>query len=287
MVEGLAITCPEIALTAGGTTRSIICTMSPLRDTTGTILGGVAVFSDLTPLKEREEERGRAEKLAYLESLASGLAHEIKNPLVSIKTFVQLIPLRRGDAKWLEDFGRLVEREIERIERLLNQLATLSRASARPQRRLDLRLPIQEALELVQPALAGKRIAVAAQLGDQEHTILGDHDELKQLVYNLLINSLEHTPAEGGVTMDLVAGDGHATLTVTDTGPGVPSEFLERIFDPFFTTRRSGTGLGLAICMGIATAHRARMRVANGSAQGATFTIEFPLVVGAPAAAPA
>jgi two-component system nitrogen regulation sensor histidine kinase GlnL len=284
VAEGRPISCPEISLTAGGTVRPVICAVSPLRDTTGAILGGVAVFSDLTPVKEREGARARAEKLAYLESLASGLAHEIKNPLVSIKTFVQLIPLRLGDAKWLEDFSRLVEREIERIERLLNQLATLSRTTTRPQRELDLRHPIQEALELVQPALAAKGIAVAARLGAAEHTVLGDYDELTQLAHNLLINALEHTPAEGKVDVELVAAAGRVTLTVTDTGPGIPFEFLERVFDPFFTTRARGTGLGLAICQGIATTHRARMRVANGPSQGAVFAIDFPL---AESAAPA
>jgi two-component system nitrogen regulation sensor histidine kinase GlnL len=286
MAEGRPISCPEIALTAGGATRPVICAASPLRDTTGAILGGVAVFSDLSPVKERENARRRAEKLAYLESLASGLAHEIKNPLVSIKTFVQLIPLRLADAKWLEDFSRLVEREIERIERLLNQLATLSRTSSRPQRELDLRHPIQEALELVEPALTAKGIAVAARLGDGEHTVLGDYDELKQLAHNLLINALEHTPPEGTVTVELTAAAGRVTLTVADTGPGIPTEFLERVFDPFFTTRARGTGLGLAICQGIATAHGARMRAANAPMQGAVFAIEFPLAeVGTPAPA--
>ncbi|MGH7332457.1 MAG: histidine kinase N-terminal 7TM domain-containing protein, partial [Candidatus Rokuibacteriota bacterium] len=178
VADGRVITRPEITLTDGVRTRSIISTVSPLRDKTAAVLGAVSVFSDLTPLQELERERRRAEKLNYFESLASGLAHEIKNPLVSIKTFVQLIPLRLGDTRWLQDFSRLVEREIDRIERLLNRLATLGRGSARPPRRLDLRVPVREALELVQPALAAKRLTVTARLGEREEPVLGDQDEL-------------------------------------------------------------------------------------------------------------
>jgi PAS domain S-box-containing protein len=282
--ESRVITYPEIALSDGISTRSIMSTVSPLRDTTGAVLGGVSVFSDLTPLQELEHERRRAERLNYFESLASGLAHEIKNPLVSIKTFVQLIPLRLGDTRWLGDFSQLVQREIERIERLLNRLATLGRASVQPHSRLDLRVPIREALELVQPAFATKRLAVVGRLGDREQPVLGDQDELTQLVHNLLINALEHTPAGGTVTVELDGHDRQVTLTVSDSGSGIRSEHLERVFDPFFTTRRQGTGLGLAICMGIAATHRARIRVANNPTQGATFTVEFPLAAAASAA---
>jgi len=283
VAEGRAITYPEIALPGGATTRPVICTVSPLRDAAGSILGGVAVFSDLTPLKELEVERRRAEKLAYFKLLASGFAHEIKNPLVSVKTFVQLVPLRLDDRRWLEEFSRIVHREIERLERLLQRLASLGHAHERPQCLLDLRLPIREALELMKPEFAERRISVAVRLGERDHTILGDHDELKQLAHNLLLNALQHTPVDGGVTVELGVVEDRAVLTVADTGPGIAIDLLERIFDPFVTTRKHGTGLGLAICTGIAVAHRARLHAANHAAGGATFTVEFPLVTSVPA----
>jgi signal transduction histidine kinase len=242
----------------------------------------VAVFSDLTPLKELEIERRRAEKLEYFKSLASSFAHEIKNPLVSIKTFVQLVPHRLEDRRWLEEFSRIVHREIERLERLLQRLVTLGRASERPQGLLDLRLPIREALELVQPEFAERRIRVTSRLGEHEQTIFGDHDEVKQLAHNLLLNALQHTPVNGAVTAELGMVEDRVVLTVADTGPGIPPELLEQIFDPFVTTQKHGTGLGLAICTGIAAAHRARLRAANQASGGASFTVEFPLVTSIP-----
>jgi PAS domain S-box-containing protein len=286
VIDGAAITYPEIGLGGEATARPVICTVSPLRDPTGSALGAVAVFSDLTPLKELEIERRRTEKLDYFKLLASGFAHEIRNPLVSIKTFVQLVPHRLGDGRWLEGFSRVAHREIERLERLLSRLATLGRASGRPHGPLDLRLPVGEALELVQPEFAERRIRVDARLGELDQTILGDRDELTQLVHNLLVNALHATPVGGELTVELGPVGNRAVLTVADTGPGIPPEMLERIFDPFVTTRQNGTGLGLAICIGIAAAHRARLHAANRAAGGAMFTVEFPLGSSVPAAEP-
>jgi PAS domain S-box-containing protein len=265
------------------TTLPVICTTSPLRDPDGTVLGAVAVFSDLTPLKELEVERRRAERLAYFEVLASGLAHEIKNPLVAIKTFTQLLPRRRNDDRFIDDFGRIATREMERMERLLERLRTLSRPGDRPRHPLDVRAPIREALESLQPACDEKNITMVASLGPTPCMVRGDHGELEQLFLNLLMNAHEATPPGGALTIDAVRTADHVTVTVSDTGPGIPADLLERVFDPFFTTKQRGSGLGLTICAGIAQTHGARLRAGNRAAGGATFFVEFALV---PATAP-
>ena len=125
----------------------------------------VAVFSDLTPLKELERQRRRAERLAYFEALAAAIAHEIKNPLVAIKTFAQLEPRRRDNETFLENFGRVVTREIGRMERLVERLRTLSRPASRPRHPLDVRVPMIESLELLQASFEEKRIAVSIGAG--------------------------------------------------------------------------------------------------------------------------
>src|SRR3989454_1200996 len=158
--DGQARTAPEIVLHAGSTTRPVICTTSPLRDPGGAILGAVAVFSDLTPLKELEAERQRVERLAYFEVLASSIAHEIKNPVVAIKTFTQLIPRRLHDHAFLENFSRVVSREIERMERLVERFRPLSRPARPTQHRPDVRQPLSEAVEVLKPALAEKELTL-------------------------------------------------------------------------------------------------------------------------------
>ena len=287
LANGQALTQPEVELPGTDRTRPVICTTSPLRDNTGAALGAVAVFSDLTPLKTLEIERRRAERLAYFEVLASGIGHEIKNPLVSIKTFAQLIARRRDDAKFVDDFSRIVGREIGHIERLLERLNALSRPSDRPPLRLDLRVPIGEALETLQPTFDEKGVTARLRVGDRAAFVLGDEVQLKQLFMNLFINAHEATPPGGTLTIELTATDEHVVVTVDDTGPGIPAALVERIFEPFFSTRQRGSGLGLAICAGIAAGHHARLSASNQPDGGARFTLALPVAATVTAPAPA
>jgi PAS domain S-box-containing protein len=280
VADGQQRTEPEIELpnvVADVKPKPVICTTSPLRDPTGSVLGAVTVFSDLTPLKELEIERRRAERLAYFEVLASGIGHEIKNPLVAIKTFAQLLPRRHHDERFVEDFGKVVTREIGRMESLVDRLRTLSRPGERPRHPLDLRGPLGEALEFLQPAFDDKGVALVSTIADGPCVVLGDHAELSQVFLNLLLNAQEATPNGGRVDVELSRGDHHVRFVVADTGPGIAAELLERVFDPFFTTKDHGSGLGLAICAGIAQAHGARLRAENRPTGGAIFSLEFPV----------
>jgi PAS domain S-box-containing protein len=274
---------PEIELPTaaplpdGPVSRPVICTVSPVRDYTGAVLGAVAVFSDLTPLKELEIERRRAERLAYFQALAAGIAHEIKNPLVAIKTFTQLLPRRQGDTRFLEEFGRISTREIDRMQRLVDRLRTLSRPAGGPRHAVDVRVPLTEALELAQPTLEEKNLTLTTRLGAEPYVVLGNHPELEELFLNLVLNAHDATPGGGAIAVEVTLSDSHVTVTVADSGPGIPPELLERVFEPFFTTKARGSGLGLAISAGIAQAHGARLRAGNRPVGGAIFTVEFPL----------
>jgi PAS domain S-box-containing protein len=278
VADGQARTNPEIELAAGtDVVRPVMCTTSPLRDPDGIVLGAVAVFSDLTPLKDLEIERRRAERLAYFEILASGIAHEIKNPLVAIKTFTQLVPRRREDDRFIEQFTRIVGREIDRMERILERLGALSRPGRRPQYPVDVRAPLTEALEVMQAAFDEKGIMMTASVADSACLVLGHHAELEQLFLNLVMNAHEATPPGGVVRVEVVQEAEQITVSVADTGPGIAPELAERVFDPFFSTKERGSGLGLAICAGIAQTHGARLRALNGPDGGALFVVQFPV----------
>ena len=279
IASGEARTEPEAQLSDRTTTRPIICATSPLHDQTGAVLGAVAVFSDLTPLKALEVERRRAERLAYFEMLASGIAHEIKNPLVAVKTFAQLLPRRRGDDRFVAEFGRVVTHEIAKMERLLDRLRALSRPGERPRHPIDLRAPIGDAIEAMRPVFAEKSVVLSAAIGQTPCTILGDHSELEQLFLNLLMNAHEVTAPGGMVRVEVATTADRAIVAVVDTGPGVPPELLERVFEPFFSTKERGSGLGLAICASIAQTHGARIKATNREAGGAVFTVDFPVAV--------
>ncbi len=255
----------------------IICSTAALQEPAGELLGAVVVFSDLTPLKELETERRRAERLAYFEALAAGIAHEIKNPLVAIKTFMQLLPRRYQETAFREKFGRIADREIGRMEHLVERLRSLAKPGSRPHHAVDLHAPIADALELLQPRFDEKRITVSWSPGPAPHSVLGDQSELEQLFLNLFINGLEQMEPGGMLTVRLVGREGCTIVEVEDTGPGIREELLAKIFDPFVTTKTHGSGLGLAICATIADTHHARIGAANkSSGSGAVFTIEFP-----------
>jgi len=286
VVDGAARTAPEVELSDGATTRPVICATSPLHNPTGGVLGAVVVFSDLTPHKALEVERQRAERLAYFEMLAAGIAHEIKNPLVSIKAFAQLLPRRRSDEQFIENFGRTVAHQVDRMESLLDRLRTLARPGGRPQHPIDLRAPIGAAIDAMRPAFVENSVVLSAATGHAPCMIVGDYSELEQLFLNLLLNAHEATPSGGMARVEIVVDAGRAIVAIVDTGPGVPPELLERVFDPFFSTKERGSGLGLAICASIVQTHGGRLKAANREVGGAVFTVELPLAVGAALSVP-
>ena len=210
------------------------------------------------------------------------MVHEIRNPLVAIKTFTQLLPSRFDDANFRESFSRVAGREITRIDELLERFRTLASASRQSMEPVDITVPIRNTLELLQPQLDGRGISLRRVGDTSPRPVLGNASQLEQLFLNLCLNALEAMDPHGELTVrvaDLSDGGGSTLLVeVSDTGAGIPEELLGRIFDPFVATKTKGTGLGLAICRAIADAHRAILRVRNNIGRpGCTFTIEFPV----------
>lgn len=265
---------------AAGRYTPVSCTTYALRDRLSNILGAVAIFNDLTRLKELEGEKRRAERLASIGALASGIAHEIKNPLVAIKTFAELLPERFTERDFREDFSQVVIREIARIDDLVARLRGLAAPATRPLASLDVRAPIEETLVLLRGQLEQKRISVKRLYDPVLPQVAGDPAQLKQLFLNLFMNALEAMEPAGELTIRLASGESTSApsllVEVSDTGTGIPEEMIGKVFDPFVTTKPRGSGLGLAICRGIADAHRATIRVENNAnRRGTTVIIEF------------
>jgi len=263
-----------------GRLTPVICSTSVLRDRMNATLGAVAVFSDLTRLHELEGEKRRAERLASIGALASGITHEIKNPLVAIKTFAELLPERFSDDEFRRDFSKIVVQEIERIDELIARL----RGMATPESRralVDVRPSMQETLALLRGQIEQSHVGLKVIYEENLPLVEADKAQLKQLFLNLCMNALE--AMRSGGRLDIRVGsrivDDKRVLcvAVSDTGAGIPPQLLENIFDPFVTTKPQGSGLGLSICRGIADAHRARIYAVNNTdGPGATLLVEFP-----------
>ena len=267
---------------AAGQMVPLMCSTSPLRGPDGAPLGAVAVLADMSRLKELEQEKRRAERLASIEAIASGLIHEIRNPLVGIKTYAQLLPSRGASEEFREMFSRSAGREIGRIDDLLSRFRTMSRASQHPMEMVDVSDPLRDTLETLHAELEDRKIQLR-RVGEQtRRPVLGNASQLQQLFMNLCLNAIQAMEPGGELTVrvaDLSEGGGSTLLVeVADTGPGIPEHLLGTIFDPFVSTKPHGTGLGLAICRGIADAHHARIHARNNVGRsGCTFTVEFPV----------
>jgi PAS domain S-box-containing protein len=259
----------------------LVCSTTALRDERGAVIGALIVFSDLSKIKALESEKRRAERLASFGSLVSGIAHEIKNPLVAIKTFAELLPERFSDIDFRDDFSKVVKAEIDRIDGLVGRLRSLATPTPDAVAATDIRDPISDTLTLLRGQFEQTQTMVHRDLGESQALVTIDPAQVKQLFLNLLLNAVESMTLGGQLSVAIVRlqrqGQSWVQVAVTDTGPGIPDAIRSKIFEPFFTTKARGSGLGLAICRSIADAHKGTITVEKASeGSGTTILVEFP-----------
>ncbi len=256
---------------------------------TGRILGAFLVVNDLTAVKRLELQVRRSDRLASLGTLAAGMAHEIKNPLVSIKTFTQLLPERYDDADFRQTFFSLVGTEVKRIDSIVNQLLRFSRPAKPNLIPTSLHDILSSTLNLMSQQMRQRNVNLTRRLDAANDRIQADGDQLSQALVNLILNALESMPQGGaltictGATVKAAGGspdaNGHGIwVTIADVGEGISTENLAHIFDPFFTTKSQGTGLGLSVAHGIVTEHGGAIDVTSEIGRGTVFQLVFPLI---------
>ncbi|MDQ3829682.1 MAG: ATP-binding protein, partial [Candidatus Tectomicrobia bacterium] len=274
-------------MTGSGQILPVVLSTSSLHGENGQPGGAILAVNDLSKIKALEEEKRRIERLASIGAFMSGIAHEIKNPLVAIKTLAELLPEQYDDEEFRDTFTKVTLNEVDRIDALVRRLRSLSSGSAVPLHPISVITPLEETLSLVSGELTRRHVTLVRDYDASVPPIMGDHDQLKQVFVNLCLNSVE-AMGEGGILKVTVAGQGNpggqpheVSIQIADTGPGIPAEHLANIFDPFFTLKDEGTGLGLAICRGIIDYHRGSIAAVNTSVgSGAIFTIKIPVVQG-------
>jgi PAS domain S-box-containing protein len=262
----------------------------------GDIQGGVLIVSDLTAVKQLELQVRRTDRLASLGTLAAGMAHEIKNPLVSIKTFTQLLPERFDDGDFRETFTSLVGGEVKRIDSIVNQLLRFSRPSKPILAPTSLRGIIENALTLLQQQFRQKIIRLETRFTAEPAPINADHNQLGQAFINFFLNAIESMSEGGALTVTTEIPDSRVlaarwglsatpprlVVTIRDTGAGIAPQDLPHIFDPFFTTKSQGTGLGLSVAHGIIHEHGGVIHVDSPPGGGTVFEIVLPMLEEAP-----
>lgn len=260
----------------------------------GELLGALMVITDITALKRLELQIRRSDRLASLGTLSAGMAHEIKNPLVSIKTFAQLLPERYHDTDFRDTFSTLIVHEIDRIDSLVNQLLRFARPAKPLLRPMHLHDVLEKTLSLVQHRLYQKEIKLTRIWAANMDTIHADADQLEQVFLNFFLNAMDAMSRGGELTVSTEVETGDALVSrlsgigdqafealrvsVRDTGVGIRSEDLPHVFDPFFTTKDYGTGLGLSVVHGIIQEHGGQIEVESELTRGTAFHIFLPLV---------
>jgi len=220
----------------------------------------------------------RAERLAAAGIIAAGMAHEIRNPLVSIKTFVQLLPEKFNDPEFRQTFTKIASQEVDRINRLLEDLLNFARPAPMQKKKTNLSEIIEKSLFMLTNELAARKIMVEKEYLKNDIFVEGDEAQLQRVFSNLFLNSIQAMENGGRLTITASTSPYKQRffIKIIDTGKGVPSENLSRIFDPFFSTRTGGTGLGLAIAHNIVKEHGGEIEVQSAPNNGTTFTLEFP-----------
>jgi two-component system nitrogen regulation sensor histidine kinase GlnL len=262
-------------------------TLSPLQDRTGGILGTTLVLRDLTHRKELEEDLKRSDRLAQLGVLAAGLAHEIKNPLGGIRGSAQL--LRRSLAKddSLLECTDIMVREVDRVNRLIEQLLDLSRPVRLQLAALNIHEVLDEVLFLEAQTIDPENFKIRKYFDPSLPPIWGDREQLTQVFLNLVKNGVEAMNGRGCLTVSTrietdfhirEPGKGRANfiwIDIKDEGPGIREEDLSHIFSPFFTTKNNGTGLGLATAYRVIREHGGLIRVDSRAGTGAVFKVSL------------
>jgi signal transduction histidine kinase len=247
------------------------------------LLGAVLVINDHTAIERLQNQVRQADRLASIGTLASGMAHEIKNPLTALKTFTQLLPKRYNDAEFRQDFSSLVGSEIARIERIVNELLAFARPAPLMIERVNMHEIADAAVRLVGPQASRLNVQVRGNLVAAQDWIAADKDRLQQVLLNLLLNALQASRPGDCVELSTELMDSETLveqfirIDVRDTGCGIAKETLPHIFDPFFTTKSEGTGLGLSVSYNIIAEHGGRLEVQSEVGKGTCFSIYLPL----------
>jgi len=271
---------PELELKKNGESLWLAASTSLLSDAEGKKIGTLVVFQDITEIKALEEKLRQADRLAALGTLSAGLAHEIKNPLSAIKTFVQLLPKKLENPSFMEKFNVTVPREIDRINQLVEDLLELTRKRTRPMVNLDVNLLILQVIDLHGEEMERRHIIFKNHLDGALPSIQGDSDTLYRAFSNVVINSIQAMPNGGSLIISSEQNQrpSMAKITFKDTGIGMDEETSKNLFNPFFTTKDKGSGLGMALTRKIIEDHRGTIEVMSEKGVGTTFVLWLPVV---------
>ncbi len=255
-------------------TLRISASSSLLRDGSGRAIGAVAVMKDLSEQERLQKQILRADRLAALGEMMAGIAHEIRNPLTSIRGFLQYLETCTSIEEW-QAYAPTIIRQVDSLNRIITELLEFSRHRPPCTGPVAINGLVRE-VTLLGGAKSADRIRLA--LSPELPLVEADGEALKQVLLNLVINALQAIDQDGTVTIATASdGNGQVQVSVADDGVGIAGEDLEKVFDPFYSTKPTGTGLGLAVAHRIMDAHGGSVTIDSEPGAGTTVTLRLPL----------
>jgi len=245
----------------------------------------IAIIRDLTEAEKAEQQRLtmaretealRAQQMATLAQLATGVAHEIRNPLTSIKMLIQMNRTRFAEKGLPTDDLELVEQEIRRMERSINGLLDYARPETSDFQPFGIQDALRRTVQLIEGRCKAQQVDLDVEAPDAAIRVYGDVTQIQQLLLNLGLNALDAMPDGGKLCFSIKSDDKVVILSVCDSGTGIHENVLDRLFTPFVTTKANGVGLGLGICRRIAEAHQGELTGFNLASGGAKFELTLP-----------
>jgi two-component system sensor histidine kinase HydH len=243
----------------------------------GQFVGQVLIIRDLGEVRRLQGEIRRKEKLAAIGGLAAGVAHEIRNPLSSIKGIATYFKNKFDEDSSDKEMAGVMIQEVDRLNRVISELLEFARPPEIKLKKTDVNSLIEHSVRLIEKEASSKDIAIKLDLSQQPLPAEIDSDRFSQCLLNLYLNSLQAMEKGGQLSIkDSLTDDSHIIIEIKDTGSGIKAENLNKIFDPYYTTKTKGTGLGLAIVHKIIEAHNGNIKVRSAPGQGTTFIIGIP-----------
>jgi signal transduction histidine kinase len=225
---------------------------------------------------ELERAMARKERLASIGQMAATLAHEIKNPLSSIKSITQSLEEQIQDAEIKQDLGVVVH-EVDRLNHSVNQLLSFARASKQDIGDVSLVATMEHVIKILQNECKTQNITIQHRFNGNVPSVFGSAFGLQDIFLNLLLNAMQAMPSGGEIDVNYSIRNASVNVVISDSGPGIRPDLISRIFDPFFTTKQAGTGLGLAVVKQKLVEFGADIEVSNVKPHGSQFTLSFPL----------
>ena len=252
--------------------------ISRLLNSAGEQLGLVLIFEDVTREIKMENEFRRMGELAAIGQLAASIAHELRNPLSSIKGAAQFLQKEYENESAIAEFLGIIVDEVNGLNKLTTEFLDFARPMQLELKPTSVNSVVDKTLQLMSVYITDNNVVVKETLDQSVPNVQADEDQLEQVLRNIIINALQAMPDGGVLTLETGrAPGGGAYMSVTDTGTGIPKEKLKRIFQPFVTTKTKGTGLGLSVVQKIVENHGGKIELTSEVGKGSTFRIVLPL----------